>query len=418
MADSSEPKAPSKGGENTLALIGSLAGIAGKLVFGPDFDADLGAPFKAGANMIKQNREEQSLLDLLRSTPHTAALADHIPALIQAGGIAKNPDILSHPETAQFFGGQPVGDMLNIPMPNTPAPTMGQGGLLSAIQSPATTQDTIDPTSDAFLRKAAALRPDIAEKLLLHKATKEPNQLKDILQTLLLGKQIEGFESPAQKRASESEQRAFDRSETDRLISSRQEQNQNRANALQKSKITAKEEEGFNDVDTLRTQYQNMLVDLESGIKPDVGKEAIATLIPGGERIMQSADPQFATFRKNVQQSLVQYQKAISGVAISEPEAKRLRPTQPQAGDDPAVFKATAENNLKKANELYLIKAKNTSKRGGDVSQYIDPEVLTKYQAVNEAMNYNLKEALKNPVVQALRKELGIDYSATNVGGK
>lgn len=423
MADKNQPKAPSKAGENTLGLIGAIAGLAGNLILGPDSAGiDFGAPFKAGASMLREKREQQSLLELLKGNPHTAPLAEMGPALVQAGGLINNPDVLSHPDTQNYLGqfSGPSGTA-----PATPAPASGilpgeqngtpHPGLLPALG----TQKAPPPdyTSEEFLARAAALRPDIAEKIITAKATKDPaNQTKELLQTILLGKQISGFETPEERRAAQHQDRMTQLETTDRLIQGRQEQNQIRQNALEKSKVTPKETEGFQQIDEVRNNYRNMLIDLESGVKPSYTKDIAAKLLPGGERALQAFDPKFAAFRKNVEQANALFQKTISGVAISEPEAKRLRPTQPQAGDDPAVFKLVAENNVKKATELSLLKAMLIVNRGGtDIYNTVPQDQIRLYKAVRDAMNYNLKDALANPRVQAIRRQLGIDYGLDNL---
>jgi hypothetical protein len=266
------------------------------------------------------------------------------------------------------------------------------------------------------LERAAQLRPDLAEKILAAKATREPqDQTKELLQTILLGKQIQSFETPEQKRQAQLEDRITQMDITDKLIQGRQEQNQVRQNNLEKSKVTPKETEGFQQIDEVRNNYRNMLIDFESGVKPSYTKDIAAKLLPGGERALQAFDPKFAAFRKNVEQANALFQKTISGVAISEPEARRLRPTQPQAGDDPAVFKTVAENNVKKANELYFIKAMSIANRGGDTSQFVDTQQLQLYNAVRKAMNADLNGAMKSEKIQAARRQLGIDYGLDNL---
>ncbi len=438
--DSGQPKGPSKAGETTLALIGSLAGIAGKLAFGPDFDADLGAPFKAGADMLAQRRQEKGLLQLLNSTPHTAPLAQAVPALIGAGGIANNSDLLSHPEVQSMFPSgsgqapsQPQQDLTQVPMEQlmqmniipASAPQQSQGPIQSPVPSPSgqllnTLQpqqpERIDFQSPEFLRKAAIYRPDIAQALLMEQAKRSPDdELHKKLQDILLGKQINNFQTKEETRAAALQDKK-DLADYNRdLINAGQTNQKEIAQKLQKEKITPKEEEGFNNVDELRRNYQSILQDLDSGINPSFTKNAIATLLPYGDNIMQIADPKFSLMKKNVDLSNALHQKSISGAVISEPEAKRLRPTQPQAGDSPAIFKTLTENNLKKANELYLIKGLNAANRGGKVDEYIPMDKLLKYKAIRAAMNADLAGALKSPQITAARKELGIDYGADNV---
>lgn len=417
MAENSKPRGPSKGGENTLGLLGAVAGLAGNLIFGPDsVGIDFGAPFKAGAAMLRDKREQDSLIELLKSNPHTAPIAEVGPSLIQAGGIVNNPDALNHPEVqnyiGQFGGTVPPASSGVLPGEANGNP---QPSILSALSGPQAASPT-DYTSDAFLQRAAELRPDIAEKLLAQRATQAPrDNTKELLQTILLGKQIESFETPEQKRQAQLEDRLTQMDITDKLIQGRQEQNQIRQNNLEKSKVTPKETEGFQQIDEVRNNYRNMLIDFESGVKPSYTKDIAAKLLPGGERALQAFDPKFAAFRKNVEQANALFQKTISGVAISEPEARRLRPTQPQAGDDPAVFKTVAENNVKKANELYFIKAMSIANRGGDTSQFVDTQQLQLYNAVRKAMNADLNGAMKSEKIQAARRQLGIDYGLDNL---
>ena len=416
MADTKKSKGPSKGGENTLGLLGAVAGLAGNLIFGPDsVGIDFGAPFKAGAAMLRDKREQDSLIELLKSNPHTAPIAEMGPALTQAGGIVNNPDLLNHPEVqnyiGQFGGSSPQAASGVLPGESNGNP---QAGIAAALRQPQVSP--MDYTSDAFLQRAAELRPDIAEKILAQRATQAPqDNTKELLQTILLGKQIESFETPEQKRQAQLEDRITQMDITDKLIQGRQEQNQVRQNNLEKSKVTPKETEGFQQIDEVRNNYRNMLIDLESGVKPSYTKDIAAKLLPGGERALQAFDPKFAAFRKNVEQANALFQKTISGLVISEPEARRLRPTQPQAGDDPAVFKLVAENNVKKANELYFIKAMSIANRGGDTSQFIDPQQLQLYNAVRKAMNADLNGAMKSEKIQAARRQLGIDYGLDNL---
>ncbi len=400
MADTQKPKTPGKGGENTLNLIGTLAGIAGKLFF-PESNIDLSAPFLAGSQMLRQSREENNLLELLRGNPHTAPVAEYGEALANAGGVSANQDLLDHPEIQSAFGDGSDGTGIT-----TPTRT-----ILPGEQGGVPTASPVDFSSSDFLANMARLRPDLAEKVLTAKAAKEPQDTtKELLQTILLGKQIEGFETPEQKREALMDERRYNTAE--RIALQGQQTRENQANALElsKSKITPKEAEGFGIIDELRNGYRNILIDLEQGFKPSIVKEAVATLVPGGERIMQTVDSRWSTVRKNIGINNALFQKSISGAVISEPEAKRLRPTQPQAGDSPEVFKSILMNNSKKANELALIKAMNVANRGGDVSEYVDPESLKLYKAVRAAMNHNLSEALANPRVMAIRQQLGIDY--------
>lgn len=398
MADENKPKAPGKGAENTLGLIGTIAGLVGNLAFGPDsLGMDFGAPFKLAAQAARDKREQKGLMELLGSHPETAQLMEHGGALIDAGGLANNMDVLDHPDLND--GSQ--GSVTPPELAQNKAPQ----SLLTALQNPTTQPAQLDITSPEFLQKAAIYRPDIAEKLVLAQG-KSGSELDD-LKAILLGQQIANYETPEQKRVARQQERQDNMEFMDKLVQGRQE---NAAN-LSKSKITSKEEEALNDIDELKNNYQGLAISLEQGVEPSYMKDTFAKLVPGGERILQSTDPEFSLFRKQAEASLALFQKVISGVAVSEMEARRLRPTQPQAGDDISVLKQSISNNIKKAQELQYIRLSNISKRGGDVSGYIDPESLRKYNLLREAYNTDFEGALKSPKIQALRQSLGIDYS-------
>lgn len=402
MADENKPKVPGKGAENTLGLIGTIAGLVGNLAFGPDsLGMDFGAPFKLAAQAARDKREQKGLMDLLGSHPETANLLEHGDALINAGGIANNMDILDHPDLQGLGGG---GEDSDIPAGASPPIQPTQSSLLSTLQP----QAPVDYSSPEFIQKAAIYRPDIAEKLLL--ASGKSNSELDDLKAILLGQQIQNYETPEQKRQARQEERQANMEFMDKLISGRQTQQKENSVRLEKSKITSKESEHLQNLDALKNLYQQIRINLEEGAEPSYFKSLVGST-ETGDKILQTTSPKFSEFKKNIDQMVALYQKSISGVAISEPEARRLRVTQPSAGDDKDFLVKFVENTEKKQNELQFIYWSNIAKRGGDVSGYVDAETLRKYNLLREAMNTDLAGALKSPKVQALRNQLGIDYS-------
>lgn len=421
MADSGTPKAPGRAGENTLNLIGAIAGLAGNLLLGPEGTGiDFGAPFKAGAQMMRDKREQQSLLELLSSNPHTAPLVQHGSTIATAGGLLNNPDSINHPDVQNYLSSQGL----------MPPPAAPQTNLMTALQpSGAPTVDTPpDYTSQDFLMRAAALRPDIAQKIIVEKATREPaNALKEQLQTILLGKQIAGFETPEERRAAQLADRQTLMEQTDRLIQDRQEKNQVRQSELGKQEKretwTPKEDESYNNLNNSIDMGRALLGKISSGASPslltaamggtDVGQGILQRLTPDVAETMQ----QIQTLRE-LTGKVMSDVKAQSGAQYSAKELQWMQSSLPSKWDTPEQLKySLASDVIKKqwvAMNAIAAKVEKAGNLNPAMERGISPEQLRAFSALKKQLKENSKTSAQSifenkqnlPYLQAL----GMDY--------
>lgn len=416
-------KAGSKAGENTLALIGSLAGIAGKLAFGPEFDADLGAPFKAGAALLSQNREEQNLLKLLKSTPQTSAVADTIPALIDAGGIANNMDLLDHPEVKQMIGGPSLS---GVPNPGSlVGPSAPPQNLLQALQpSSPSMASSVDATSDDFLARAAELRPDIAEKVLAAKMSANPtNDLEKALRTMLLGQQIANYESPQQKRQAELENRVFQQKLNDELVTGRSEKNRADQNQIKRETWSDKETQTLNE---LKGASDTSLM-LHDKIKSQGGPGIAASLIGQGKigmGLMSRISPETASTiqtLRDLKKNTMAVVKSQSGVQYGYKELQWIQAAMPTEFDsDKSLQYGLASEALKNRWVYYNMvatKAQHAKSLAPAEYEGVTPEQLQAFLKLKDKL-YNLPKASKqktetffeDPANAPELQVLGMDY--------
>jgi len=429
MADNAQPKAPSKAGENTLGLLGAVAGLAGNLIFGPDsIGMDFGAPFKAGAAMLRDKREQQSLLELLKSNPHTAPIAEMGPSLIQAGGLVNNPDAINHPEVqkyvSQFSSAPGVASQAPAQASILPGEANGQPApnLLSALQTPT------DYTSDAFLQKAAALRPDIAEKILTAKATKEPtNQTKELLQTILLGKQISGYETPEERRAAQLTDRQTMMEQTDKLIQNRQEQNQVRQNELQKQQKretwTPKEDENYNTLNNSIDMGKALLSKVQSGASPSLFTAALGSTAVG-QGMLERLSPDSAATLQQIQTlrdltgKVMGDVKAQSGAQYSAKELQWMQSALPSKWDTPQQLQYSLASDLLKKQWLNYNTIASKVEKAGNLNpaqeRGISPEQLRAFIALKKQLGSktapNAQSIFENKQNLPYLQALGMDY--------
>ncbi len=418
-----------KGGENTLNLIGTILGMVG----GREGGIDLGAPFRAGAAMMKEKREQNNLLELLGSNPHTAPIAAVAPALYDAGGIANNLDLLEHPEVQGALGGgeaqasaAPQGEP--IPPPAGALPTASP--LLNTLKAQQTPAAPLDFTSDAFLQRAAQLRPDLAEAILTKRATAgQGDQLDAVLKAL----KIKDYESPEQKRKAKLEERQTMLEATDKLIGDRQEQNQIRTKEIaaqsKREEWTPKEDENFNTVNQSIDEGRMLFQRAAEGLTPDF-MTAMISKNPIGQLALQRLAPdqaamveQLQTFRDLTKKVMTDV-KAQSGAAYSAKELEWMQSALPQAGDTPEQFKNSIASDLLKKQWLNLNtiatkvqKAGNTNPaktRGIGVDQLKAFSILKKQLATLPAKGKGSAETVfKNPANAPYLKTLGMDYFIT-----
>ena len=185
MADeTSKKKSGGKGVENTLGIVGAVLDLAGPLLLGPDAAGiSFGGPFRAGAQMFSQKREEDTLLEALGSNPETAPLLELGTQAADAGGLLNV-----------------LGSMQRQPP--------------SSVEQAVSAGAPTDFGGADFIRSIAQGDPKFAKQLILASAEgdTEMDQIKQLLTLQLLGKRL-GSETSEQKRkaaakiAEEKEQR-------------------------------------------------------------------------------------------------------------------------------------------------------------------------------------------------------------------
>lgn len=421
-------KKPSRAGENTLNLLGTLAGIAGKLVFGPDFNADLGAPFKAGAMLIKQKRDEEGLQELLGSNPETAPVAEHLGALIDAGGLAKNADLL--PQLSETLGitanNQPK---LEVPTqsPNfglqqltgegisTPEPIQASSQNITPNTTSAPASTPIDYTSPEFIRKAAILRPDIAEELLRIQAKKDPyNDILKALQIQKVQEEPDFFEKQAFIEASK-DKRQQQNLENQMLLNNQR----NDLAATKRVPISGNLEKALGEYDTTLSNY---MIIRDFATKPEFQTKGMtdalkkyaqleAGQLGAGRAWLGQTNPGLLNFTQALESNSQAYGKLISGAAISEPEMRRLKLTQPSLIDSPSALLGRLNTMEKQTKYLRLSKLYNNAKKY-DISSEVDPQEFDKFIIVKKyyQMSNPPKDKETVAIINGLRQELGIDF--------
>ena len=162
MDDINKPVKASGAADKTLNILGSVAGIVGNLLLGPDSNVDFSEPFRLGAAYIKQDKENKALLDVLRGNPHTAPIVEVGQQIGQAGGL---PAILS---------GQPQPNQSTQP-------------LVDSIRKP-----YIDIHSPDFPSQLAERGlGDLAQKVLFAQAQQKPEtEMDSLLKTLQIKKAL------------------------------------------------------------------------------------------------------------------------------------------------------------------------------------------------------------------------------------
>lgn len=432
MADETG-KPASKAGETTLGLIGALAGLAGNVIFGPDsIGIDFGAPFKAGAEMLKQKRTESDLQKVLMSTPHTAPLADVIPSLIGAGGIINNPDILSHPDTQNYmkqFGSGVAASPSEVsnlqPAPSGVSPSVVSAPLqVPGMGSPSgnlltTLQTNLNNASPAMQARFLSDHPEIAKSMM-----KSEPDIKDYLQTVLLGKQISSFETPEQKRQAALEDRIFQSQETDRLLAARQEKNQVRGKEMDKQTKretwTPKEDENYNTLNQAVDLNRMLLEKVKGGQAPGMmtallsgsqaGSAVLQRFFPGSQEMID----QIQTAR-DLTKIVMGDVKAQSGATYSVKELQWMQSAMPSKFDTPEQLQhSLASDALKKQWLLYNIVATKVEKAGNLTpaeERGISLEQLKAFSALKKQLTKGSPEDIfKRKDNIPYLESLGMDY--------
>lgn len=417
-APASKPKkSGGKGVENALSLLGTLAGLAGKLTFGPDFDGDLGSPFKAGADMLKSKREEKQLMELMGSNPHTAPLLEHGAALVDAGGLVNNQDLLEHPDVQNMFAGKPdllnsvskmgrpsldAGGQLqapqlnqlspaNLQVPATQAPTPSNAaanlGIPNALTGEAPKLGDIDVNDpQTFAKLTSIFGPEFAQKALLSKIQQKSNPLDQITQVLGLQtavQKLQNNETPAEKRAADKAVRKEMAAENRAEINRTQEIAREESKRLKREELLPEERDQLKAFDELENIQNQIAVATPKDFVPSQDLGLLATeggLI--GDIVAQKIDPVTAQLAKlNKTRTAVQ-NRAISGLSSSDQERAFTTRQLPQLSDDPKFYKMIQANDRVALKENKLRALQRIYERGGDISNAVDPKIVELYKAI------------------------------------
>jgi len=414
MAEQSSSKPGSKAGETTLGLLGAIAGLAGNLVFGPDSAGiDFGAPFKAGAESLRQKRVESDVQKLLLSTPHTAPLAQVGPSLISAGGLINNPDVLSHPETQKYL--------------NQLLPENGVSTAYSAESSPnllQTLSQNLSTASPELQARFLSDHPDVLKNLSSDNST---DKTKELLQTILLGKQISGYETPEERRAAQLADRQTMMEQTDKLIQSRQEQNQIRQIELQKQQKretwTPKEDENYNTLNNSIDMGKALLSKVQSGASPSLFTAALGSTAVG-QGMLERLSPDSAATLQQIQTlrdltgKVMGDVKAQSGAQYSAKELQWMQSALPSKWDTPQQLQYSLASDLLKKQWLNYNTIASKVEKAGNLNpaqeRGISPEQLRAFIALKKQLGSktapNAQSIFENKQNLPYLQALGMDY--------
>jgi hypothetical protein len=414
-----EPKGKSKAAETTMGLLGSVLGLAGNLVLGPDsIGLDIGAPFKMGAAMMREKREQSNLLELLRSSPATAPIAEYAPAIIDAGGIANNSDLLEHPEVQGALSSLGMGgsSSSSAPVGNSVLPGESGGMMTQPQMSPPPATPAAVPqmrtaqnfSSPEFLARAAALRPDLAEKILVSQATASTDPTSALLKNILLGKQIENYESPEDKARARADERRMQLEYTDKLIRGRTED----ARAEQKSYLSQADKDKADALDGL---YSGLST-LPDEIPALTQLSAAAIQLPGGigKAIVSKSNPEISMLDKQLKDLIKTKAFADGGKNLTGLEKELTFGTAPDLLEAPEFYPQIKKNYLSRIQLLRLSQGLSLASNGQTkIYETIPQETIESYKIWKEAVQKGGRKAIADPTVQALMQELGIDGLAT-----
>lgn len=423
MADENgQSKGPGKAGETTLNLLATLGGLAGPLLFGPDFQGDLGSPFRMGAQMLKGKREEQGLLDLLGGNPHTAPLLEGAQAFHEAGGALNNPDALLHPEVLNTFkvGHTPppglmntlggMGDQLqaNAPQPPQMAPPPAPVAQTGA---------QIDPASPEFLQRAARLRPDLAEKILLDRASQKTNPLDDIVKMMGIQQKTRDAEehlTPQEKAALQVQTATDSFKATAPLREAEKLAEKKNADEVKNSQWTDKEATSLRGKMIAITDLQNMIDGGE--LKPNAALAGVSHIPYLGPAIAGAVNPKFRAMQKQLEAISTD---VMAGQPNNKGGVRMLQAIKLHLPTDAEYSQGLAEDiargNIRRIKEAQLQQLA-TSHPKRPVSDFADPQMVADYKTLNQIESKDPAKAAKDPRIQALRKGMGIDYNKQVLG--
>lgn len=332
MAEETKKKSGGKGAENTLGLIGSIAELAGPLLFGPQFSGvDLGAPFKTGANMLKQKREQESLLNILSSNPATAPIVQMGQTAVEQGGLAGMAMDMLAPQQEQV-------NAAGVPL-------LDDGG--------------VDINSPQFVEALAGggFGNQALQILFAQAQKKETDPLDQALKMMSLAK--------GQKELNKPDEPDFFTKEEfkNELLQERQElKNENQMDVTVKKEMLkpvtgedAKIFTGLSDLEATTATFENAYKQAglqdrtKAGQISDAIWEGMSEAGTFGRVFTEMTNPQLSVAISAAKDLTSKYVKLISGVAVSEPEFKRLSLVKPNALNNKENF-----NKLMANHKLYM----------------------------------------------------------------
>lgn len=403
-----------KGAETALNLIGTLANIAGKVIFGPSgINVDIGTPFLAGAQMLGQRREQQNLMKLLSSTPQTAQVMQVGQALHDAGGLVNNSDLIDHPEVAQAVNMQ------------SPAPSPGNGAVPNAnLMSPGITGQKIDLSSPEFWAKASQLRPDLVEKALPSAMAQKTGPLDTIMAQLGLTEKmqrIQSYESPQERRAAQQADREALMAASNNMITGRQEQHDFRAQQIKKETWTPKETEGLTNLDNAVNTGMMLYQKAQAGLQPST-IQALLGQTKIGMAALQRLDPaaadQLNTMRE-IRKNVMAQVKQQSGQQYGEKELRWLQAALPSEFDTPEMFRRSMANEILKNKWMQLNTVANKVVKAQNLNPATDMGITGEQLAAFDVLKKRLQATgtagaspdvlFADPTNAALLKATGMD---------
>lgn len=355
-----------KTGENLLNILGTVGDVFGKVLLGPDGGhIDFGAPFKMGAAMERQKREENALMEVLKGNPHTAPLVEMGHQLANNGGALGG--------ISNEFGGQ---------MPQTTYTPPD-------IQSPQFVSD--------YLAKGGS--GEIAASFLGNQINNRQAEV-DPLKQLLLMKQL-SEPSWNEKQNKEFEQKQALAQQYADIATQKYAANK----AEQQSYPTEKETEQLTILGDLNKQAQMIANDATN---PELLKGIFVKNF-FGKQVLQKNSPEFVQLAQKVSSYNNTLVQAKGGKSLTQYEGKRYEFELPQITDDPQFFaaqvarQATKQRDFQLRTQLQLaVSGKSPDKIGAD------PNELQTYATLNKYIEANPKTAYKNQKVLEDIKNLGL----------
>lgn len=367
---------PGKAGENILGILGTALDVGGKLLLGPGADVDLGAPFKLGAQLQRQKREEKALMEVLSGNPATAPLVD--------------------------LGNQVMGQGGVIPMMSG-----GSNGILPGESGGMPTQQPqgqpVDIHSPDFARKLAEYGlGDLSQKVLFAQTQGRPaDPMEQVLTALGIQQKIresQDYIPPREKMALENQYKTEFANNQNNLIMDRIQA----TNEERKSYPTPKQQETLQENRNIADRYTSLSQRLT---QPDFVKGMFTRNLLGRQALNKSS-PEFIAFSKEADDIRNQLIQSQGGKALTGTELNLYTPVLPATTEDPEVFKQGVERQISKFRYMDYINSMTMVDAGVDPEKIgIAPQDIQLFKAMREMWKRDPKKASQDPrVIQGLQK--------------